>query len=166
MKKIIPVLILCFFSSCSSIIVSSQYDRGSRIDQYMSFNWLPGVFEGNESATMDRPVLRVIQSQVLREMIFKGFSFEQESPEVLVNVEAITKEKPDLANTRKSGFTYWSNYDSTRVFRPGDLVVELIDAGSATVIWQATAQNALSGNLGKEEVAGRLLKEIFGTLGY
>jgi hypothetical protein len=166
MKKILPILILLFFSSCRSIIVSSQYDRGSPIDQYFSFNWLPGVFEEPESSALDRPVLQVIQSQMLREMIFKGFALEQEKPEVLVNIEAITKEKRDLGNIRKLGYTYWSDYDTTRVFKPGDLVVELVDTESATVIWQATAQNALSGNLEKEEVAGRVLKEIFDRLGY
>jgi hypothetical protein len=166
MNKILPFLILLTFSSCRSIVVSSQYDRGTPIDQYFSFNWLPGMFEGSETTSLGPPALQAIQTQTLREMILKGFALEREKPEVLVNIEAITKEKRDLGNIRKLGFSYWGDYDSTRIFKPGDLVVELVDVESETVIWQATAQNALSVNLAKEEEVGRVLKEIFGRLGY
>jgi hypothetical protein len=162
MKQLLPFFLLLSFSACKTLVVTSQYDRGTSVDQYFSFSWLPGVFE---NPNIDRPTLELLQTQSLKEMIFKGFAYEKEKPEVLVNIEAITNENRNLENVRKMGFNYWEGYDSTQAFKPGDLFVELVDAESETVIWQGKAQNALTGNVRNEEDISRVLREIFGRMG-
>src|SRR5690606_22416790 len=94
---------------------------------------------------------RIIQNQTFKEMIFKGFTLEKEQPEIFVNIEAIGEDKSASSNVTRFGFKYWDGYDSTQQLKSGDLVVELIDATTETVIWQSKAQNALLGDITKEE---------------
>lgn len=166
MKNFFAFLVLLSLFSCRTIVVSSQYNREAPIDQYISFSWLPGIFEGNPAPALDAKALKNIQTQLVREMILKGFAYKDEGPQVLVNVEPITEEKRNLINVKKLGYDYWRGYDSLQTFKPGDLVVELVDASSNTVIWQGIAQNALNFNLKKEEEVGRVMKHVFDNLGY
>lgn len=164
MIKLLLVILSILFMSCRSITVTSQYNREVSIDDYMSFNWIPGIFTDIDIKEINPDAAKKIQNQTFKEMTIKGFTLEKEQPEIFVNIEAIREDKSTSSNVKRLGFSYWNGYDSTQVLKSGDLVIELIDANTETVIWQSKAQNALSGDITKEEKVSQILKQMFGEL--
>lgn len=162
MDKFLHILIIILLTSCSSVSVVSQRDRQVFLDDYISFNWMSNAY--NEGSDQFR-VMRIIQSQALREMVLRGYAYTPESPEILVNLEAITESNPAPQNAQKSGFSYWQGYNSMQSHNPGDVVVEFVDIEREKVIWQGAIQNGLSAPQ-KEEKIGLIVKELFSQLNY
>ncbi len=164
MKKLLLVILSILLMNCRSITVTSQYNRAASIDDYTSFYWIPGLFLEMDMKKISPESARIIQNQTFKEMIFKGFTLEKEQPEIFVNIEAIGEDKSASSNVTRFGFKYWDGYDSTQQLKSGDLVVELIDATTETVIWQSKAQNALLGDITKEEQVSQILRQMFREL--
>lgn len=160
MDKLLPTLLLVFLTACSSVSVVSQRDRQVFLNDYFSFNWLSNAYDGGSDQYR---IMRIIQSQALREMTLRGYAYEPESPEILVNLEAITETNPAPQNARKSGFRYWQGYNPSITHNPGDVIVEFVDIEQEKVIWQGAIQNGLSAPQ-KEEKIGLIVKELFDQL--
>lgn len=159
MAKYLLIIFSFFLTACAGISVVSQRDQRVLLDEYTTFNWLPAA--SDEFTNKD--LLRIIQSQALREMILKGYAYKPESPEILVNVETITENKPVPENASRSGYSYWQGYDSMQRHNPGDVVFEFVDVAREQVIWQGAIQKGLAASH-KEEKIGMIVRELFSQL--
>lgn len=163
MLRIIYFLTLMgLIASCRSITYTTQADRSADLGDYTTFSWAPGDMEKaiSESDYVNEPVYRLIRSKVMKEMILKGFRYEVESPEVLVDIKVIGEPVRDQSN--EADYDYWTGYELPENIDPGSLIIELIDVETNRVVWQGVATDALPQNPSpNESKMDRIVSQLF-----
>ncbi|SHJ94199.1 DUF4136 domain-containing protein [Pseudozobellia thermophila] len=154
MKKntflVVPMLILLFLSSCSSVQVLSDYDKEADFNSYNTYAFYKTGIDKAQISDLDKKrILRAIES----EMSKRGFT-KSENPDILVSIFTKEKQQVDIYNNYWGGPYGWGwspyywgpgwggNNVSTRT--EGSLYIDLIDAKSKELVWQGKGV----GNLG------------------
>lgn len=168
----IPMLMVLFLSSCTSVQVLSDYDKEANFNEYKSYAFYKTGIDKVQISDLDKKrILRAIEA----EMAKRGF-VKSENPDLLVSIFTKEKEQVDIYNNYWGGYGYygwgWSpyyygpgygggSYASTRT--EGSLYIDLIDASSKELVWQGKGV----GNLGnikniekKEERIREFVSEI------
>ena len=101
MKKIkflaVPLLVVLFFSSCSSVQVLSDYDREADFNTYKSYAFYKTGIDKAQISDLDKKrILRAIEN----EMSKRGF-VKSQNPDILVSIFTKEKEQVDIYNN------YW-----------------------------------------------------------
>ncbi len=167
MKKIkiaaIPVFVLLFFSSCTSVRVVSDYDQKADFNTYKSYAFYKTGIDKAQISDLDKKrILKAIDG----EMTYRGFA-KSNTPDVLISIFTKEKEQVDIYNNYwGAGYYGWgwnpwywgpgwggSNV-STRT--EGSLYIDIIDAKSKELVWQGKGV----GNLGNVENPERKEKRI------
>lgn len=145
-------------ASCgSSLKVSTDYDKQAEFSSYKTFSFYvfsdkgPGISELNRN--------RIVNA-VKAEMIKKGFTENDNSPDVLVNVTTILKEKKQVsASTNYYGYGgyyrpyYWSpGYTGSTTYnvqeyKDGSLIIDVVDAATKKLVWQGTGNKQIDAPL-------------------
>ncbi|CAM3579333.1 DUF4136 domain-containing protein [Zobellia roscoffensis] len=164
MKKIkilvVPMLVLLFLSSCTSVRVLSDYDKEANFNSYKSYAFYKTGIDKSQISDLDKKrILRAIES----EMTKRGFS-KSENPDILVSIFTKEKEQVDIYNNYWGGGWGWGwnpyywgpgwgggNNVSTRT--EGSLYIDLIDSKSKELVWQGKGVGNLTttGNIAKKE---------------
>jgi hypothetical protein len=157
MKKIIFAAIILFvFVSCSSIRVTSDYDKTAPFSTYRTFSF---TGEAINLPIDDLNRNRIIKA-VEKELELKGFS-KSDKPDVLVDIKLTAEniQTATAANTRGYGYGYrygWGsgfstttiNYDS---YKEGTLFIDIIDASKKQLVWQGRGVGTINDNLSSEK---------------
>ncbi|MFK5973709.1 MAG: DUF4136 domain-containing protein [Flavobacteriaceae bacterium] len=154
MKKIkilaVPMLVLLFLSSCTSVRVLSDYDKDANFNTYKSYAFYKTGIDKAQISDLDKKrILRAIDT----ELSSQGF-VKSENPDILISIFTKEKEQVDIYNNYWGGHYGWGwspwywgpgiggNTVSTRT--EGSLYIDLIDAKSKELVWQGKG----IGNLG------------------
>ncbi|WP_299529687.1 DUF4136 domain-containing protein [Ulvibacterium sp.] len=153
MKKIktlaIPLFVLLFLSSCSSVQVLSDYDQETNFNEYKSYAFYKTGIDQAQISDLDKKrILKAIQD----EMNNRGF-VKSGKPDLLVSIFTKEKEEVDVFNNNWGwgawgwgwGWNPWiwgpgwgpgwgGSQVSTRT--EGSLYIDLIDAGTRELVWQ------------------------------
>lgn len=153
MKKIktlaIPLFVLLFLSSCSSVQVLSDYDQEANFNEYKSYAFYKTGIDQAQISDLDKKrILKAIQD----EMNSRGF-VKSGKPDLLVSIFTKEKEEVDVFNNNWGwgawgwgwGWNPWmwgpgwgagwgGSQVSTRI--EGSLYIDLIDAGTRELVWQ------------------------------
>ena len=151
MQSLILLMAVVFFAACSSVKVSSDYDRMAEFSKYKSFSFFQLTDKGPGLSELNRD--RIVNA-IKAEMIKKGFTENNSNPDLLVNATAILKtEKQVTANTYGYGgyyrpYYYRAGYGGTTTinvseYKDGSLVIDLIDAASKKLIWEGTGNKEI-----------------------
>ena len=92
MKHYLILITVIVFSmtSCESVRVAADYDRGASFDTYKSFAFFKDGIDKAKISDLDkRRILRAVES----EMLAKGF-VKSKTPDLLVNI--FTKERQEV----------------------------------------------------------------------
>ena len=150
----LPLALIFFVASCSSIRVSTDYDTNADFSQYKTFAFYKKGIDKAEISDLDkRRILKAVES----EMMAKGFT-KSENPDLLVNIFTKSTQKVDVYNNDfYYGWHPWyygPNF-GTQVskYTEGTLFIDLIDANKKELAWQGIGSGALntSGNVAKKE---------------
>jgi len=180
MKKIkllaVPVLVLLFLSSCSSVRVLSDYDRDANFGTYKSYAFYKTGIDKAQVSDLDKKrILRAIEA----EMSSRGF-VKSENPDLLVAIFTKEKEEVDIFNNNLGwgwggwgwgpGFGWgwgpgwgwggagWGGSQvSTRT--EGSLYIDLVDAKSRELVWQGKGVGNL-GNISNVEKKEERIREF------
>lgn len=147
--------------SCRSITYTTQADRSADLGDYTTFSWASGDIEKaiSESDYINEPVYRLIRSKVMKEMILKGFRYDVESPEALVDIKVIGE---PVRDQKEEGYAYWTGYKLPENIDSGSLIIELIDVETNRVVWQGVATDALPQNPSpNESKMDRIVSQLF-----
>ena len=158
-KKILhtlsTVVMALIMSSCSSVKVASDYDRGADFSSYKSFAFYKTGIDKAEISDLDkRRILRAIEAELLA----KGFT-KSENPDLLVSIFTKSREKINVYNNGWGPYGYgwgWSpwyygNYSTVSTSTEGSLYIDLIDAKKKELVWQGLGTGYLSRNMDKKE---------------
>lgn len=174
MKKMkilaIPLLVVLFLSSCTSVRVLSDYDRAANFNEYKSYAFYKTGIDKAQISDLDKKrILRAIET----EMGSKGF-VKSDSPDILVSIFTKEREQVDVYNNYwGGGFGWgWSPYywgggfgpgwgwgwggNSVSTRTEGSLYIDLIDAKNKELVWQGKGVGTLSNSKNIEKKEARI----------
>jgi len=155
MKKIkllaVPMLVLLFLSSCSSVSVLSDYDKEANFGSYKSYAFYKTGIDKAQISDLDKKrILRAIEA----EMANRGF-VKSENPDLLVAIFTKEKKEVDIYNNNIGwGWGGWgwgpgygwgwgpgwggAGWGGSQVSTSteGSLYIDLVDAKSRQLVWQ------------------------------
>lgn len=141
------VVITAALSCEPSLKVTTDYDKAVNFGQYKTFSMYQDVniHDAVSQLNQDR-IIRAIKS----EMTKKGFQETTSSPDVLVNVVGVLKDKVDVSSTTNyygyggiyrpyyyggAGMGGTTNYN-VRHYKDGSLIIDVVDANTKKLVWQ------------------------------
>ncbi len=160
----LPALALLFFSSCTSVRVVSDYDKGADFNSYKSYAFYKTGIDKAQISDLDKKrILKAIDAELSSRNFVKS-----KDPDLLVSIFTKEREQVDVYNNRFYGgwgwgYGYWNpwmwyggfgpygNNVSTRT--EGSLYIDLIDAKTKELVWQGRGVGVLgnSNNIEKKE---------------
>ncbi len=174
MKKLkilaLPVFVLLFLSSCTSIRVLSDYDKDANFGSYKSYAFYKTGIDKAQISDLDKKrILRAIEA----EMSTKGF-VKSENPDILVSIFTKEREQVDVYNNYWGGGGFgwgwspwywgggfgpgwgwgWGGGSNVSTRTQGSLYIDLIDAKSKELVWQGKGDGTLNNtkNIEKKEM--------------
>ncbi len=154
--KIIPVFMFLFLSSCSSVMVNSDYDINIDFTKYKTFGFQKSGIDKVEISDLDKKrILRAIDS----EMTKKGFA-KSETPDLLITIFTKEREQVDV-NQYNSNWGYgwrwgwdpfmWGGQTTVTKTTEGTLFIDIIDAAKKELIWQGEGDGYLTKKMEEKE---------------
>jgi hypothetical protein len=146
------VLALCALAGCSTLKVSTDYDRGADFARYTSFEFM---HEGEVANPLARERL---ETAITRELGTKGLRRLPGAPDLWVAVH-LRPERTTELDTAHFGYTwghwgYWGGGRAATTVRTvpvGTLIIDLVDAREHTLVWQAVAADAIDRHASAEK---------------
>jgi len=162
------VSLLVLVTSCSSVRVSSDYDKKANFNQFKTFAFFKTGIDKAEINDIDkRRILRAIEAELLA----MGYT-KSENPDILISIFTKSNQRVDVYNNAwGSGAWGWGGFGpwgwgwgpglgwgwgwnqqptvSTRT--EGVLFVDLINAKKKELIWQGMGTGFLTRNSKKKE---------------
>jgi len=172
MKKVkiavIPVLMLLFLGSCTSVQVLSDYDKEANFNGYKSYAFYKTGIDKAQISDLDKKrILKAIET----EMASRGF-VKSENPDILVSMFTKEREQVDIYNNYWGGAGFglgggfgwgWNPYyfgrggfggNNVSTRTEGSLYIDLIDTKSKELVWQGRGVGTLNNiqNIEKKEI--------------
>ena len=154
--KFLPLLLLLFLGSCSSVSVNSDYDKKVEFTQFKTFAFYKNGIDKVEISDLDkRRILKSIDDALTAKGLIKS-----ENPDLLINFFTKEREQVDV-NQFNMGWGYrwgwgwnpwmWSGNNSVSRYTEGTLYIDLIDAKKKELIWQGEGKGVLTKDTHKKE---------------
>lgn len=177
MKKMkflaLPLFVLLFLSSCTSVRVLSDYDKGTDFNSYKSYAFYKTGIDKAQISDLDKKrILKAIET----EMGTRGF-VKSENPDILVSIFTKEREQVDVYNNNFGwggwgwgGFGWggfgpgwgwggawgpgWGGGSNVSTRTEGSLYIDFIDTENKALVWQGKGEGALSNtkNIEKKEI--------------
>lgn len=153
LKSLSLLLFVAVLTSCSSVRVSSDYDKSVDYSQYKTYAFYKDGIDKVEIHDLDkRRILKAIE----RELQAKGMT-ASENPDLLVNIFTDATERVDVNQWGYGygwGYSPWGwggNYASVSKTTEGTLYIDLIDGKKKELIWQGVGEGVLTKNIERKE---------------
>ncbi|MGC6429684.1 MAG: DUF4136 domain-containing protein [Jejuia sp.] len=164
MKKLVKTLpliaLLIIATSCSSVRVSTDYDRKADFSEYSTFAFFKTGIDKAEINDIDkRRILRAIEAELLA----KGFT-KSEDPDLLISIFTKSNQRVDVYNNAWGvgawGWGGWGfgpgwgwgwNQPMVSTNTEGVLFVDLINTKKKELVWQGMGTGFLTRNSEKKE---------------
>jgi hypothetical protein len=169
MKKILlPVFILIIAASCSSVRVSSDFDKEAGFASYKTYAFTPEA----QNLPVDDINRGRILTAVANELGLKGFT-KSDNPDVLIDLK-INAKQVQTATTNTgyygSGYRYrWGGgFSATTIdvdtYVEGTLFVDMIDVSKKQLVWQGRAVGTINPDVKPEKREANInnaVKQVF-----
>jgi len=177
MKKVIFLLIIMIaVAGCSSVKVSSDFDKSASFASYKTYSFT------DEALTIPLDDLnknRLIDA-ISAELTAKGFTKQDANPDVLININIKAEKKQTATATSSGGYGYgygagyryggWGGYGggttyvSYDSYTDGTLFIDMIDAAKKQLVWQGRGTKTIDPDSGQEKREKNIayaVKQIF-----
>jgi hypothetical protein len=154
--------------ACSTMSVSTDYDRGANFAAYKSFDFIP-------APEVKNPLIRErVEKAIARQLEAKGMIRSAENPDILIAAHGKLSSETHFDTTTFGYGTgawggYWGRYgrtgmaSSTTVAREvpiGTMIIDVVDAKAKKLVWQAVASDTLDPKATPEERDARINKAM------
>ena len=154
--KLIPILLLFVLSSCSSVSVYSDFDKGVDFSQYKTYAFHRSGIDKVQISELDK---RRILNAIDLELSKKGMT-KSENPDLLVNIFTKEREQVDVSQFNVGWGYGWGwgwnpylwggqNYVSTST--EGTLYIDLIDAKKKELVCEGEGVGYITQNRAEKE---------------
>jgi hypothetical protein len=139
--KLLPILLLFFIASCSSVQVYSDYDTKADFNQYKTYAFHKAGIDKLQVSELDKKrLLYAIDNELSK----KGMT-KSENPDLLINILTKERERIDV-NQYQAGWGYgwgygwnpylWGGRSYVSTSTEGTLYIDLIDAKKKELVWE------------------------------
>lgn len=159
MKNILYSLFaLALFGACSSVTVSSDFDRDANFANYKTFAFTQ---EAQQLPVGDINRKRIMDA-VTSEMALKGFSLSDQ-PDVLIDLKIRAQQKEQATATTNSPYGYGAGYGyrwgggfstttiNVEQYVEGTLFIDMIDNEKKQLVWQGRGTRTLDEDASSEK---------------
>ena len=169
-KLLLPILIMIIAASCSTIKVSSDYDKTAGFSAYKTYTFTQ---EALNIQLDDLNKNRLINA-ITTELSAKGFTKAESNPDVLIDVKLKGEQKQTATATSSGGYgggygyrwgggfsTTQINYDT---YIDGTLFIDMIDASKKQLVWQGRGTKTIEPDANqdkREKNINYAVKQIF-----
>jgi hypothetical protein len=169
-KLLLPILIMIIAASCSTIKVSSDYDKTAGFSAYKTYAFTQ---EALNIQLDDLNKNRLINA-ITTELSAKGFTKAESNPDVLIDVKLKGEQKQTATATSSGGYgggygyrwgrgfsTTQINYDT---YIDGTLFIDMIDASKKQLVWQGRGTKTIDQDANqdkREKNINYAVKQIF-----
>jgi hypothetical protein len=174
-KLLLPVFILIITASCSTIKVSSDYDKTAGFPAYKTYAFTD---EALNIKLDDLNKNRLINA-VTTELSAKGFTKAESNPDVLININIKAEQKQTATATTSGGYGgygygggyrygYGGGFSTTQInydtYTDGTLFIDMIDASKKQLVWQGRGTKTIDPDANsqkREKNIAYAVKQIF-----
>jgi len=171
MKNILFLACIVFIAaSCSSVKVSSDFDKTAGFASYKTYAFTPEAL----SLPLDDINRNRLLTAIEGELAAKGFT-KSENPDVLIDVAIKGEQKQTATATNTGGYGYGYgrygygggfstttiNYDT---YVDGTLFIDMVDASKKQLVWQGRGTKTIEPDASqkrREENINYAVKQIF-----
>lgn len=157
MKKLLLFLAtISLVSSCSSVKVSSDYDREANFSSYKTYAFTK---EAEALPVSDLNRKRVLDA-LTNELAAKGFT-KSDQPDVWIDLKVNTQEKQTATATNTGGYgagygyRWGGGFSTTTInvenYTEGTMFVDMIDVSKKQLVWQGRAVGTLNPDASAEK---------------
>lgn len=163
MTRLFTALFACLvvLLGCSKMNVTSQHADNVDFSHYKTWNWLPepAVTPAPTDSTITDPAVLVrIEKAIENQLIAQGYRKTSDAPDFFVKYFAALR--TNLSQTTVddryddasyAGYTQDWQTDYTHVWHQGSLLIDVLDAKSAKLVWRGYASTELKPNASYQE---------------
>jgi len=149
---------LVLLAACSSYAVKYDFDPAANFTGYRSFAWYAASKKAQGKGSGQDPFLdKRVRAAVEQQLQAKGYRLEaQGEPDLLVTFYPVFRNKRVRASTtvgfggggwaRPWGYGIGTRFTTSEVhnYREGTIILELVDSRSNQLVWQGSAEGALT----------------------
>ena len=164
MRSLLIVAAGCVLAACSSVSVSSDYDRGANFSALKTWSWFSeGGAPGADASGVVSLTSSRIKSALASELSARGYPEIAQGASFLVTFHTVLQQKVE-AGTEPYGYGWRGGYAGHAVgpdivtYDEGTLLVDFIDPKSKSMIWRGTATAVVDPHSSAESREG-LIKE-------
>jgi hypothetical protein len=144
-------------AACTQFEVRTAGDPGFDVAGHPSWGWLPlDLSAPADQRLPDRHLERKLVTTVGRVLQEKGYREDATAPELFVNYRLSSRDHTDVELVPGYGIGAWTqrhSWDDT--YERGTLRIDVIDAGTRTLVWRGTASARLLDHASYEKRAKR-----------
>ena len=164
MTRYLPLhgALLLFVAACSSPQLGYDFDRGADFSRYHTYAWVSAAQDVTGDKRLDSSLVNArIRAAVDAQLRAKGYlASSNGSPDFLVAYQAGLKDMMKGASTQNYiGDRVHGTYTTISDIQPyheGTLTIDIVDAGSRQLVWQASAKADVEQSLGPEQRDARV----------
>jgi Domain of unknown function (DUF4136) len=153
--KLIPILAISIFNSCSSVFVNTDYDKKANFSTYKTFAYNKTSIDKLEISDLDKKRILYAIDEV---MPSKGFT-KSETPDIIISIFTKERERVDVYNNMGFGFgggygwgpNFGMNFSRGITSQEGTLYIDIADAKTKSMVWQGTGTGYLTTNADKKD---------------
>ncbi len=152
-KLLSLLLFVSVLSSCSSVRVSSDYDKTVDYSQYKTYAFYKDGIDKVKIHDLDKKrILKAIEV----ELKAKGLT-PSDNPDLLINFSTDANERIDVNNWSYGygwgwgPFGYGTGYSSVSTTTEGTLFIDLIDGKRKELVWQGMGEGVLTKDIERKE---------------
>jgi Domain of unknown function (DUF4136) len=161
--------LLVITASCSSVKVSSDYDKTAGFASYKTYAFTPEAL----SIPLDDINRNRLLNAIETELAAKGFTKAENNPDVLIDLTIKGEQKQTATATNTGGYGYGRygygggfstttiNYDT---YVDGTLFIDMIDAAKKQLVWQGRGTRTIEPDANQERREKNIssaVKQIF-----
>jgi hypothetical protein len=135
-------------SGCASLKVDSFLERGADLNQYRSYAWGPADRWSTGDPRLDNNTVfgNRVRSQVEKHLTTKGLELTASTlPDLFLHYHISVSQRIDVRTLDNASPPTEDSGPSVFVYDAGTLVIEVLDARSARVLWRGWAEGSFEG---------------------
>lgn len=149
MKRILLIAFpLLFLLACTQEIVTNySEDPDVNFGQFETFGWdepLNMAVDESYNPLVNNDIVNKRIKKVIRdEMEGRGYLFEENDPDLLINFHTMVESKSEVTSYPNNYYFWWRNDLRTIDYKEGTLIIDLIGGATDQLIWQGYASGVL-----------------------
>jgi hypothetical protein len=150
LKHFVLVMLIELVLTGCSVRVHTKFDPRIDFTQYKRYCWLEGcefTFTG-PSYINNQKVKELMEKAVKAEMQKKGFTYDREDPQLLLDVHEAVETDTAYIYHRSNEEAVFMNFAPSQqiLLLKGTLIVDMIDKQTGRMIWRSVATSYLEKN--------------------